>query len=1146
VLTLSAYLIFSIFSSINYAHGADYYFSSSQGSDSRSELQAQSPSQPWKSIKKLNEIAGSLRAGDRVLFKRGDSFDGTIKLIASGTETAPIFFGPYGSGERPIITSLKTIDQWKSLGNGLYESLNSIVVDDEVRIVVFNNNIQEMGRFPNKNDPNGGYLTIETPHGVTGVSSKSLSTAPSFVGAKIVMKLNPYIINSYKVSAQIGEKIEFSGMPADSKYVPQTGYGFFVQGHPRTLDQLGEWYFNPSTKKLVMFFGSKDPSSYSVQVASNKYLLENGKASGIVFRDISFRGANDTSIELAGGSSIIFDNISVEFAGYDGLHSIGVSKLRIVNSTFRNNGNNAIYLRSGNLGAIVRNNLIENTALIPGNIRNGDRNGIAVFAVSDNSLIENNRIINTGFNGIQFNGNNTVVNSNFVKSFCLTKNDCGGIYTFGGSQRVNRKVIRNIVLDAVASKVGEPNINPTRRFLAEGIYLDDNTDGVEVRGNTVANSENSSLKMSNVRSIIVSDNLFYNARRHVLMSNNMIGQDTRNVIIEKNTFFSKNAGQTSYFINTHKDLIDLSLMFNSNHNRFLSPLGDEFLFELSYAISGSKIERLLNRKGLSELISKDINSVFIDPAIESYEIKNLIGSNRIPNGNFDSNISGLSCNVATCSWDAGKIDKGSLKAATPGTITNNVTIHFPLGEMQAGKSYLLKFNSIASKESSHRVYFRHTGSPWSTVSPVRSLLMKTSRSMHEMLISPISSGKLNLVFATDSAALNYWIDNIVLQEVEATVTDPDQIFRLVYNDSLVARNVILNGIYNDVHGGAHNNEITLNPFQSAVLFKISGEATPVTTTPKSGPMAASFINLGSNASVVFNGNEYVRGDQHILGSDSKLSFNEQASIHPFFQRGRFAPELNIEIPVENGTYQVTTFHNETFFGYNGRQASQGQRVFDISIEGKLLKNELDMFVENKNKELTLSFNNIKVIDGTLNIDLLAKVNNAIITGFSFARVDSNPETSYSVSHFLNLTNSPSITYAANIFQNGISSLVSSGSSISTNLTASEHALFQKGRFAKDLSFAIPLDNGFYTVMTYHNETYFGKNGRKESAGQRVFDIRIEGRVVKQGFDMFLENSNRETVLTFRNVEVKDGVLNLDLSATANNAIISGVAILKND
>ena len=56
------------------ASATDYYVSSS-GNDSANGL---SSSTPWQSISKVNSVFSSLNPGDRILFKRGDVFYGTL------------------------------------------------------------------------------------------------------------------------------------------------------------------------------------------------------------------------------------------------------------------------------------------------------------------------------------------------------------------------------------------------------------------------------------------------------------------------------------------------------------------------------------------------------------------------------------------------------------------------------------------------------------------------------------------------------------------------------------------------------------------------------------------------------------------------------------------------------------------------------------------------------------------------------------------------------------------------------------------------------------------------------------------------------------------------------------------------------------
>src|SRR5690554_6082408 len=76
-------------------HATVYYVSNS-GNDSNSGT---SSDKPWKSLSKVNSF--NFKAGDQILFKRGDSWSGTITVSTAGSSSSPIVYGAYGSGEKP-------------------------------------------------------------------------------------------------------------------------------------------------------------------------------------------------------------------------------------------------------------------------------------------------------------------------------------------------------------------------------------------------------------------------------------------------------------------------------------------------------------------------------------------------------------------------------------------------------------------------------------------------------------------------------------------------------------------------------------------------------------------------------------------------------------------------------------------------------------------------------------------------------------------------------------------------------------------------------------------------------------------------------------------------------------------------------------
>lgn len=94
-LLFSMFLLAAIYSTAQ----TTYYFSSSDGNDANSGISSGSPLQ---TVAKLNEL--TLLAGDKVLFKKGDTFIGEIIINHSGAENEPIIYDSYGTGEKPILS----------------------------------------------------------------------------------------------------------------------------------------------------------------------------------------------------------------------------------------------------------------------------------------------------------------------------------------------------------------------------------------------------------------------------------------------------------------------------------------------------------------------------------------------------------------------------------------------------------------------------------------------------------------------------------------------------------------------------------------------------------------------------------------------------------------------------------------------------------------------------------------------------------------------------------------------------------------------------------------------------------------------------------------------------------------------------------
>ncbi len=81
------------------ANAATYYVSSSYtGSTSNGGINT-----PWKTLSQVQNMVGSFQPGDNILFKKGDTFIGQLGWqYTSGTASAPITLGSYGTGAKPV------------------------------------------------------------------------------------------------------------------------------------------------------------------------------------------------------------------------------------------------------------------------------------------------------------------------------------------------------------------------------------------------------------------------------------------------------------------------------------------------------------------------------------------------------------------------------------------------------------------------------------------------------------------------------------------------------------------------------------------------------------------------------------------------------------------------------------------------------------------------------------------------------------------------------------------------------------------------------------------------------------------------------------------------------------------------------------
>lgn len=801
-------------------NAANYYFSASTGSDAFTAVQAQNQATPWKTLTKLNAIIGTLLPGDSVLFKRGDTFYGSFTVNVSGTSVSPIVFGAYGTGAKPIISGLTALTTWTAQGINKWEA-DCQTCGSSLNMLLFNDTIKHVGRYPNYNSTNKGYLNFESHVNNTQITDNELTNTPNWTGGELVIRKNHWIIDRDNITNHLNSTLSYTTL---SVYSPIDNWGYFIQNHPSALDQHGEWYFNSSTKKILIY-SNTTPTISTIAVTTIDTLIVIKNANYIVLTNLFIKGSNKLSCGAYNSNYINIINCDIKYSGQNGFWSNDYHNCNFENNTINFTNNNGYTCKWGQNNTI-KNNVIKNTATIPGIGKNEDGNYFGMYVDGNNTTISLNTIDSVGYVALAFGSNGTIVKNNFINNYDLVKADGGGIYTFKGCSNVTytgRNIIGNIILNGRSTSEGTDVPNT---LSGEGIYLDDNSDGVDIIGNTVANCGNTGIFLHNTHEINVKNNTVYNcgssqlylSEQHLSCTPNLL---IRNNIIKNNILFSRTDTQLVSNLYTTNNDISLFGIFDTNY--YCRPLNQETIINTNY------ISKDLPQWQTE--FNKDPNSSAIPILFSPYVINSTLGTNSFTNGTFNSNINNVTCfstgNNCNNSWDnSGVLDGGALKLSfsSPVSATNIALNYLNIGNVDSSKYYIVKFSLKGLKNNqSFPIYIQKSTSPWNILAPVQNCKIYSSRTENEFLFR-VNKNEPNasLMIQLQEQDSTVWLDNVEFYEVNATPFNPDNHILFEYNATQSVKTVTLAHPYIDVKGNLYSGSVTLQPFTSIILLWATG------------------------------------------------------------------------------------------------------------------------------------------------------------------------------------------------------------------------------------------------------------------------------------------------------------------------------------
>lgn len=479
----------------------NHYISSSyNGANGKSNGTINRPYTSWSQVPALSP-------GDSVLFRRGDVFPLNSPLVIrqSGTPAKRIYIGAYGTGAKPVISGLSTITNWTSAGNGLYW----ISVSNDPNTVLFNGVMRGKGRYPKAAY---SFLTYTSSNEALGtITDPKLPTSTSWVGATAVIRTGGIQWQRRTVTAQSNGTLTLN--TGDSY---NNGYGYFFQDHPKACTQLGDWYYDGTTNRLYMYFGTEEPSNHGVKVPTVKDCISIPSRNSITVENIIVEGAIGNNIAIGNTCKyIIVRNCEVRYS-FQGIAASGASKDCILRNNYVHHAaNKGICGPMSSANYLIEGNLIEDVGMIHGAGATGNSSYSAIyFEGGEGFTIRRNRINRCGYSGIRAaRGNNILIEENVIDSYGWVKDDNGGISFWAASTDpvyTNRIVRRNIIRGARTE--GAIGANGAKR--QHGLYTDTRTQNVLFEGNIVINPYGYGyLNNTGFNNITLKDNIFFGCQR---------------------------------------------------------------------------------------------------------------------------------------------------------------------------------------------------------------------------------------------------------------------------------------------------------------------------------------------------------------------------------------------------------------------------------------------------------------------------------------------------------------------------------------------------------------------------------------------------------------------------------------------------------
>jgi len=524
------------------SYGNTYYFSN-QGNNSNAGTSSQSP---WKEVNKLDEI--DLQPGDSVLFNRGDVFFGEIIMEVSGTLNAPIYFGNYGIGQKPLIKGSLDSAEVIQFSDSVYRfyspsQVHNLYIDDTL--------------FYPSRYPNTGFLRIARNDSKGVLKGKDLEHEDGYWdGATIVFRPKDWLYDWEVVDSFRNNTFYF-----DSTYqrnTAQRNFGYFLMNKKEEMDTEGEYYYDSNTDTCSFIPFESFSSENNLEAVVHDYgIYLADSVENIIVQGLQFKYYNRSGVYgLDHNKNVIVDGCDFQYLGEAGVRFRDRARNCVIsNNTSMDNLGRGFSISNSSNCSIV-SNVIKRIGLHPG-FGTQNVNGMSAIIVeafdesssrhhdltvfkSDSNYVGYNTIDSCGYIGIRLEGDYNLAEKNIVRYPVLKLSDGSGIYFWKHTHYTTVK--NNFVFNAEGNNESTSANYPA---IASGIYFDGESSNCTGMNNTVVNCGGGMSLNAKTFEHKAIGNLFYgNYRQLVTPTPNY--QLDKNYLIKHNILYCTSNDQYCY------------------------------------------------------------------------------------------------------------------------------------------------------------------------------------------------------------------------------------------------------------------------------------------------------------------------------------------------------------------------------------------------------------------------------------------------------------------------------------------------------------------------------------------------------------------------------------------------------------------------